>query len=89
MDKKLRKNLYNTLLIVKYVPKHKILYTLIIIMKAIPLFIITHDWNIYSKKGTKTYTKIEKIVSEVETEIRDYIMEVPSTVIGQKILQKL
>ena len=57
MDKKLRKNLYNTLLMVKYVPKHKILYTLIIIMKAIPLFIITHDWNISSKKGISFYLR--------------------------------
>ncbi len=49
-------------------------------------------WNAVSracvKRPVSTET-IEKIVSEVETEIRDYIMEVPSTVIGQKILQKL
>ena len=32
---------------------------------------------------------MEKIVSEVENEISDYIMEVPSSVIGQKTLQKL
>ncbi|MEA5001186.1 MAG: transcriptional regulator NrdR [Endomicrobiaceae bacterium] len=32
---------------------------------------------------------IDKIVSEVESELSDYIMEVPSSVIGEKILQKL
>lgn len=49
-------------------------------------------WNAVSracvKRPVSTET-IEKVVSEVETEIRDYIMEVPSTVIGQKILKKL
>ena len=57
MDKKLRKKLHNTLIMVNYVPKHKILYILIIIMKAIPLFIITHDWNISSKKGISFYLR--------------------------------
>jgi transcriptional repressor NrdR len=32
---------------------------------------------------------IERIVSEVESELQDYVMEVPSRVIGQKILEKL
>ena len=40
------------------------------------------------KRPVSTET-IEKMVSEVETEISDYIMEVPSSVIGQKTLQKL
>ena len=32
---------------------------------------------------------IEKIVSEVEYELQDYVMEVPSKVIGDKVLEKL
>lgn len=49
-------------------------------------------WNAVSracvKRPVSTET-IEKIVSEVEGEISDYIMEVPSSVIGQKALGKL
>ena len=40
------------------------------------------------KRPVSTET-MEKIVSEVENEISDYIMEVPSSVIGQKTLKKL
>lgn len=40
------------------------------------------------KRPVSTET-MEKIVSDVENEISDYIMEVPSSVIGQKTLQKL
>jgi transcriptional repressor NrdR len=32
---------------------------------------------------------VEKIVSEVEHELQDYLMEVPSKVIGEKVLKKL
>ena len=32
---------------------------------------------------------IEKIVSEVEYELRDFVMEVPSRVIGDKVIEKL
>jgi len=32
---------------------------------------------------------IEKMVSEIEEELRDYIMEVPSKVIGEIVLRKL
>jgi transcriptional repressor NrdR len=32
---------------------------------------------------------IEKIVSEVEYELQNYVMEVPSKVIGKKVLEKL
>jgi transcriptional repressor NrdR len=32
---------------------------------------------------------IEKIVTEVEYELQDYVIEVPSKVIGEKILEKL
>ena len=32
---------------------------------------------------------MEKIVSEVEYELRDFVMEVPSHVIGDKVLEKL
>lgn len=32
---------------------------------------------------------IEKIVSEIEYELQDYVMEVPSRVIGEKVLKKL
>ncbi|MBI3291911.1 MAG: transcriptional repressor NrdR [Elusimicrobia bacterium] len=33
--------------------------------------------------------QIEKIVSEIEYELQDYVMEVPSRVIGEKVLKKL
>ncbi len=49
-------------------------------------------WNAVAracvKRPVSTET-MEKIVSEVENEISDYIMEVPSSVIGQKTLKKL
>lgn len=32
---------------------------------------------------------IEKIVNEVEYELQDYVMEIPSRVIGDKVLEKL
>lgn len=32
---------------------------------------------------------VEKIVAEVEHELQDYLMEVPSKVIGEKVLKKL
>ncbi len=32
---------------------------------------------------------VEKIVSEIEEELQDYIMEVPSKVIGETVLKKL
>ncbi|MCX5777821.1 MAG: transcriptional regulator NrdR [Elusimicrobia bacterium] len=32
---------------------------------------------------------VERIVSEVEHELQDYLMEVPSKVIGEKVLKKL
>lgn len=49
-------------------------------------------WNAISRACVKrpvSTDTIEKIVSEVEGEISDYIMEVPSSVIGQKTLGKL
>ena len=32
---------------------------------------------------------IEKIVSEIEHELQEYVLEVPSRVIGEKVLEKL
>jgi len=32
---------------------------------------------------------VEKIVNEVEYELQDYVMEVPSRIIGEKVLKKL
>jgi transcriptional repressor NrdR len=32
---------------------------------------------------------IERIVSEVERDLQDYVMEIPSKVIGEKVLEKL
>lgn len=49
-------------------------------------------WNAISracvKRPVSTET-IDKIVSEVENEISDYVMEIPSSIIGQKTLKKL
>lgn len=33
--------------------------------------------------------QVEKIVSEIEYELQDYVMEVPSRVIGEKVLKRL
>jgi transcriptional repressor NrdR len=33
--------------------------------------------------------KIEKTVSEIEYELQDYVMEVPSKIIGEKVLDKM
>jgi len=33
--------------------------------------------------------KIEEIVEEIENELQDYVMEVPSKIIGEKVLEKL
>jgi transcriptional repressor NrdR len=40
------------------------------------------------KRPISTET-IEKVVSEVERDLQDFVMEVPSRVIGEKILEKL
>lgn len=36
-----------------------------------------------------SYDEIEKVVDEIEYELKDYLLEVPSKVIGEKVLQKL
>ncbi len=51
MDTSLKRKIDNALLFTNYVPKNKILYGVILFLKIIPLFVITHDWNISSKKG--------------------------------------
>lgn len=42
----------------------------------------------FEKRPVSSET-IEKIVSEVEYELREYVLEVPSKVIGDKVLEKL
>ena len=50
MEKKKSKiKFYNSL--AKVLPKNQIIYFVILLFKFIPLFVITHDWNISSKKG--------------------------------------
>ena len=51
MDEKIKdKNKY-FMLISKNIPKNKVFYGIILTLKFLPLFIITHDWNISFKKG--------------------------------------
>jgi len=33
--------------------------------------------------------RIEKLINEIEHELEDYVMEVPSSIIGEKVLKKL
>ena len=35
----------------KELPSNKIIYFITILIKIMPLFIITHDWNIFLNKG--------------------------------------
>ena len=41
----------------KNFPVNSFFYIEILIMKIIPLFIITHDWNISSKKGASYWVR--------------------------------
>ncbi len=51
MDTSLKRKIDNALLFTNYVPKNKILYGVILFLKIIPLFVITHDWNLSYKRG--------------------------------------
>ena len=44
----------------KELPSNKIIYFLIIMIKIMPIFIITHDWNISFNKGISYW--IRKVV---------------------------
>jgi hypothetical protein len=35
----------------KHIPKNQIIFGFILIMKFLPLFVITHDWNLSYKRG--------------------------------------
>ena len=52
----------------QYIPKNKIFFSLILILKFLPLFVITHDWNISYKKGIsywiRKFTLCEFLSSE-------------------------
>ena len=60
-------NLY--LKIPKYFPKHKIIYYFVIIIKFLPLIVVTHDWNINTKLGISFWIRkftLAEIIFEVE-----------------------
>ena len=57
MENNIRAHENHFLLFTNYIPKNKILYGLFLLLKTIPLFIVTHDWNISSNKGISFYIR--------------------------------
>ena len=51
MDKKIKRNIENSIVLNSIIPKNKSLFGFFLLIKVIPLFVVTHDWNISSKKG--------------------------------------
>ena len=51
MDEKIKDKTKFLLLISNNIPKNKFFHSIILIMKFLPLFIITHDWNLSYEKG--------------------------------------
>ena len=51
MEEKIKDKMNFYIRLSKYFPKNQFFFGFIIIMKILPLFIITHDWNISYKKG--------------------------------------
>ena len=51
MDEKIKEKTKFFILISKNLPKNKRFYMIMMFLKFLPLFIITHDWNISYKKG--------------------------------------
>ena len=51
MQKKLNKDICLFLKIKKIIPSNKQIYYIILIIKLIPLLVITHDWDLNSNKG--------------------------------------
>ena len=57
MDEKIKEKNVFFMLIAKNIPKNKVFYGIIITLKFLPLFIITHDWNISYKKGISYWVR--------------------------------
>ena len=51
MDEKIKEKTKFFIIISKNLPKNKSFYMIMMLLKFLPLFIITHDWNISYKKG--------------------------------------
>ncbi len=57
MDEKIKEKNVFFMLIAKNIPKNKVFYAIILTLKFLPLFIITHDWNISYKKGISYWVR--------------------------------
>jgi hypothetical protein len=51
MEEKIKDKMNFYIRLSKYFPKNQFFFGFIIIMKILPLFIITHDWNISYNNG--------------------------------------
>ena len=51
MDEKIKDKTKFLLHLSNYIPKNEVFHSIILIMKFLPLFIITHDWNLSYEKG--------------------------------------
>ena len=62
----------------KELPSNKIIYFITILIKIIPLFIITHDWNIFLNKGISYWlrklTLCEFFANRISYDIYPYII---------------
>ena len=62
----------------KELPSNKIIYFIIIIIKIMPLFIVTHDWNISLNKGISYWLRIltlcEFFANRISYDIYPYII---------------
>ncbi len=57
MDEKIKEKTKFFLLLSKTLPKNKSFYGIMLVLKFLPLFIITHDWNISHKKGISYWVR--------------------------------
>ena len=57
MDEKIKEKTEFFLLLSKNLPKNKSFYGIMLVLKFLPLFIITHDWNISYKKGISYWVR--------------------------------
>ena len=57
MQKKLNKDICLFLKIKKIIPSNKQIYYIILIIKLIPLLVITHDWDLNSNKGISKWIR--------------------------------
>ena len=57
MEEKIKEKTKFYLALSQYIPKNKIFFGIIIFLKFLPLFVITHDWNISYKRGISYWVR--------------------------------